>query len=164
MDLSRNHAVEKPPEKRRGAKAAENRGVKPVTDNAPFGDRILKSRSLRLSAFSVSLRLFHPIPTASFRLSDRLKKVASAILADEPWLPARRIGVDMDENPGKSKAFRPATLFSGRQDAALLYLLFCPAWRACESKPSWGGLPACRREGHGARGNVRPQHTRQRDA
>ena len=49
---SRTNAVEKLREKRGGAKAAEKRRVKRVIANAPFGERILKSNSPRLSAFS----------------------------------------------------------------------------------------------------------------
>ena len=64
--LSRTNAVEKLREKRGGAKAAEKRRVKQVIANAPFGERILKSNSPRLSAFSASLRLFRPNSTAWF--------------------------------------------------------------------------------------------------
>ena len=62
--LSRTNAVEELREKRGGAKGAEKRRVKRVIANAPFGERILKSNSPRLSAFSASLRLFRPNSTA----------------------------------------------------------------------------------------------------
>jgi hypothetical protein len=64
---SRNNAVEKLRDKRRGAKFAEKRGVRRVTDNAPVGERIWKSLALRPSAFSASPRLFCLNSTAWFR-------------------------------------------------------------------------------------------------
>ena len=68
LDLSRNDADERGREKRIGAKAAENRKGKRVTDNTPFSDRIPNRNSLRPSAFSASLRLFHPNSTTWIRL------------------------------------------------------------------------------------------------
>jgi hypothetical protein len=51
-----------------------------------------------------------------------------------------------------------ARVFPPGWEARLSYLLFCPAWLACESKPSWGRLPVCRREGDRKRENVRLWH------
>ena len=53
--LNRDDADERGREKRRDAKAAENRKGKRVTDNTPFGDRIPNRNTLRLSAFSAVL-------------------------------------------------------------------------------------------------------------
>jgi hypothetical protein len=45
-----------------------------------------------------------------------------------------------------------------------LYVLNCPAWQACESKPSWSPAPGCNRAQDDARGNVLSWHTLVRDA
>jgi hypothetical protein len=58
-----------PPDKRRGAKAAENCEGKPVTVNALFSERIRIRNALRLFAFSASLRLFRPNSSEWFRPS-----------------------------------------------------------------------------------------------
>jgi hypothetical protein len=65
--LGRNQAVENGREKRGGAKAAENRGGKPVTATPLCSERTRIRNALRLFAFSASLRLFRPRSTAWFR-------------------------------------------------------------------------------------------------
>ncbi len=70
--FNRTNAVEKPREKRR---------VIPATDNTPFGDRIPKKNSLRLSAFSASLRLFRPNSIAWIRFKQALVLATILLIA-----------------------------------------------------------------------------------
>ena len=68
--FNRTNAVEKPREKRKGAKAAENRKVQLTTDNTSSNDRIPNRNSLprKRSGFSASLSR-----SAHGRQDERLK-------------------------------------------------------------------------------------------
>lgn len=101
--LNRTNAVEKLREKRKGAKDAEKRRVKRVSNNPPFGDRILINHSLRRSAFSASLRLFRPNSTERFRLKTIFRPILFCWVA---------LGLAL---------LLPGRLFAGGEEVVVIY-------------------------------------------
>ena len=81
MNITRTNAVEIRGEKRRGAKAAEKRRGKRIDGNTPLRDRSSQKNSLRLSAFSASLRLSRFRSSAWIRLTARNVLLVIGLLA-----------------------------------------------------------------------------------